>query len=149
MNAPTSLAPLSAAIADAFQPDVYDFDTEEVVDRADVQIKNRLGANTGLVITVASPMHPDRRRWEFSLMNRKRAAVMKSNKLINSSAEEDHDTETERLAVYTLGWNSAKTPFSREAALALYADERRGHIRAQVKAAVDDMELFTRSFAPR
>lgn len=127
----------------------YDFDTEEVVDRADVQIKDSLGAATGLVITVASPMHPDRKRWEFGLMNRKRAAIQKSNKLINSSAEEDHDVETERLAVYTLGWNSAKTPFSRAAALAIYADPRRAHIRAQVKAAVDDLELFTRSSAPR
>lgn len=133
----------AAAVAD------YDFDTEEVVDRADVCIKDSLGAVTGLVITLASPVHPDRKRWEFQLMNRKRAAMQKSNKLINSSAEEDFDMETERLAVLTLGWNSAKTPFSRSAAQAIYGDPRRAHIRAQVRAAVDDMELFTRSSAPR
>jgi len=149
MNAPTPLSPLSAAVAGAYAPDVYDFDSEEVVDRADVQIKNALGANTGLVITVASPVHPDRKRWEYALMNRKRAAIQQNNRLINSSAEEDHDVETERLAVFTLGWNSAKTPFSREAALAIYGDPRRAHIRAQVKAAVDTLELFTRSSAPR
>ena len=39
----------------------YDFDTEEVVDRADVQIKDSGGGTTGLVITVASPVHPDRK----------------------------------------------------------------------------------------
>ena len=127
----------------------YDFDTEEVVDRADVQIKDSGGGTTGLVITVASPMHADRKRWEFGLMNRKRAAIQKSNRLITSSAEEDFESETDRLAVATLGWTSKSTAFSREAARTLYADPRRLHIRAQVKAAVDDLELFTRACAPR
>lgn len=125
----------------------YDFDTEEVVDRADVHIKDSTGAPTGLVITVASPMHPERRRWEFAAQNRKRAKIQKSGKLLNSSAEDDFDDETERLAVVTLGWNSRGTPFSRAAAQAIYADPKRLHIRNQVRAAVDDLELFTRSSA--
>ena len=127
----------------------YDFDTEEVVDRADVQIKDSGGGTTGLVITVASPVHPDRKRHDFQAMNRKRAAIQKSNRLITSSAEEDFESETDRLAVATLGWTSKSTAFSREAARTLYADPRRLHIRAQVKAAVDDLELFTRACAPR
>ena len=127
----------------------YDFDSEEVVDRADVQIKDGSGAATGLVITVASPVHPDRKRHDFQAMNRKRAAIQKSNRFITSSAEEDFESETERLAVATLGWTSKSTAFSREAARTLYADPRRLHIRAQVKAAVDDLELFTRACAPR
>lgn len=127
----------------------YDFDSEEVVDRADVQIKDSSGAATGLVITVASPVHAERRRFEFQAMNRKRAAIQKSSRFITSSAEEDFESETERLAVCTLAWTSKSVAYSREAARALYADPRRVHIRAQVKAAVDDLELFTRACAPR
>lgn len=127
----------------------YDFDSEEVVDRADVPIKDAAGATTGLVITVASPMHPERRRWEFALQNRKRALVQKTSKIINSSAQDDYEEESERLAVCTLGWNSRGTPYSRAAALALYSDPRRLHIRQQVRAALDDLELFTRACAPR
>ena len=44
---------------------------------------------------------------------------------------------------------NALVEISRDAARTLYADPRRVHIRAQVKAAVDDLELFTRACAPR
>lgn len=127
----------------------YDFDTDEVVDRADVCIKDRAGAATGLVVTLASPMHPQRKAWEFAAQNRKRSAIKKSGSLLNSSAEDDYADETERMAVCTLAWNSGKTPFSRAAALAIYGDPRRLHIRQQIKTAADDLDLFTRSSAPR
>ncbi len=143
MNTDTTDTAANSAPAD------YDFDTEEVVDRADVCIRDASGAVTGLVITIASPMHPDRKRWEFSLQNRRRALMQKSGKLVNTGAEEDYDAETERLAVCTLGWNSKGTPFTRAAAQAIYGNPRRLHIRHQVKAALDDLELFTRPSAPR
>lgn len=126
----------------------YDFDSEEVVDRADVCIKSSAGTPTGLVITLASPTHPQRKAWEFAAQNRKRAAIKKSGSVITSSAEDDYADDAERLAVCTLGWNS-RTPFSRAAALAVYADSRRLHIRQQVRTALDDLDLFTRSSAQR
>ena len=125
----------------------YDFDTEEVLESADVQIKDASGAPTTLVITVASPTHPERKRWEFASQNRRRALIQKTGKFINGSAEDEYDDETERLAISTLGWTSKRVAHSRQAALAVYGDPKRMHIRAQVLAALSDLQLFTRSSA--
>lgn len=127
----------------------YDFDSEETVDSFDLVIKTASGEPTGITITLASPVHPQREAWELQYKDRKRAALARSKGDLKGlgSARDDLDDETEKLAVCTLGWAGSKTTYSKAAARALYADPRRLHIRNQVRAALDDAELFTRRSA--
>ena len=133
----------------AAAPAVYDFDTEETVDSFDLVIKTTAGEPTPIVITLASPVHPQREAWELQYRDRKRAALARSKGDLKGlgSARDDIEDETEKLALCTLGWRGSKTTYTRAAARAIYADPKRLHIRNQVKAALDDAELFTRRSA--
>jgi hypothetical protein len=128
---------------------VLDLDAFEDVDRADVRIKDpTTGAPTAMVITLAGPEHPDRKRLVFARQRRLRAVLAKTGKLQVSDPEDDAADQLDMLVACTLGWAGASVPFSRDAARKLYGDARRGWLRDQVQAALDERELFTRSSAP-
>jgi hypothetical protein len=129
--------------------DTFDFDSVEVLESADLRIKDpsRNNAPTGIVITLASPIHPDRKRSEQAVSRRMQAVLQKTGKLQLSDPEERELEELDKLVACTLGWVGSKTPFSRDAARKVYADPRRLHIRMQVREALDDMELFTQACA--
>lgn len=134
-----------------FFPDTdFDLDTVEVVESADLRIKDptRNLAPTNIVFSLASPMHRARRSWEFAQQRKLAAAMQKTGRLNLGDPEEREAAELEKLVVCTLGWRGSKTPFSADAARKLYADPARLHIREQVKTALDDIELFTRLSVP-
>lgn len=126
-----------------------DFDDVELLASGDLRLKDptRNNAPTSIVITLASPIHPDRKRMEMAHQRRLLATIRKSGQIQVDDPEERELAEIDKLVSCTLGWRGARTPFSPAAARALYSDPKRMHIRWQVRDALDDMELFTRRSA--
>jgi len=128
---------------------VFDFTSVEDVASADIRIKDPTdGTPTSMLVTLAGPEHPDRRRRLFQRQRRLRAHFVKSGgKLPATDPEDDDADEVSELVACTLGWTGASTPFSPEAARAAYTDPKRRWFREQVKTALDDREAFTRRSA--
>ena len=131
-------------------PTPFDVADYEDVTSADVTIKDpSTGAPTALVITLAGPEHPARKKLNFDKQRRMRAQLQKTGKLQLGDPEEDEAEELEQLAAFTLGWRGlrsggADVAFSAEAARALYSSPKRRWLRDQVKAALDEREHFIR-----
>lgn len=128
-------------------PTVFDFNSIEDVPTGTYRIKDQTGAPTLMVVTLAGPEHPDRKRRLFARQRRLRAALAKTGKMPVSDPEDDEADELDDLVVSTLGWEGAAVPFSPAAARSLYADPKRRWLRDQVLTALQERELFTRSSA--
>lgn len=127
--------------------DGFDFESFEDVSTGTLHVKTPTGAPTGVQITLAGPEPPDRKRRIFARQRRLRAAIAKTGKLPVADPEDDEADDLDELVACTLGWAGAAVPYSVEAARKLYADPKRRWLRDQVKAALDDRELFTRACA--
>lgn len=126
----------------------FDFASFEDTPTADVRIKDpKTGATTAMVVTLAGPEHPDRKRILFARQRKARAALSRTGKLTMSDPEDDEADQVDLLVACTLGWKGAAVPFSPAAARALYNDPKRRWLRDQVQEALDQRELFTRSSA--
>lgn len=142
MDDPTPTAAPAEAAAPAFDPlSIEDVPTGEL------RVRDAAGAPTSMIITLAGPEHPERKRRLFSRQRRLRAALSKTGKIPVADPEEDEADELEELVACTLGWRGAVQPYSPAAARQLYADPKRRWLRDQVKAALEERELFTRSSA--
>lgn len=129
-------------------PAAFDFAAFDDVPSGTVRIKDpTTGAPTSMVITLAGPEHPDRKRRLFARQRRMRAALAKTGKLQMSDPEDDEAEELDELVASTLGWEGAAVPYSADAARAAYSDGKRRWLRDQVRQALDERELFTRSSA--
>jgi hypothetical protein len=129
--------------------DTLDLEAYEDVSTADVRIKHPItGAPTPMVVTIAGPEHPDRKRVYFTKQRRMRAALAKTGKIPVSDPEEDEADELELLVMSTLGWTGGSVPFSKDAARKLYSEPKRRWLRDQVAAALNERELFTRACGP-
>jgi hypothetical protein len=139
-------APYTVAAAPAAP---FDPLSVEEVHSGELRVKNPLtGEATGMVIVLAGPEHPDRKRRIFTRTRRMRAAWQKTGKMPVTDPEEDAAEELDDLVACTLGWRGAVVPYSADAARTLYADSKRRWLREQVKQALGEAELFTRSSAP-
>lgn len=131
----------------------FDIADYEDVSSGSVTIKDPLtGAPTPLVIELAGPEHPLRRRDAMNRARRIRNDIMRNGKVQLDDPEEQEQDDTEKLAAYTLGWSGLTSggqpvPFSKAAALQLYADPRRRWLRDQVRAALDERERFIKRSA--
>lgn len=111
-------------------------------------IKNPLtGAPTGMVITLAGPEHPDRKKRLFNRQRRLRAALAKTGKMPVTDPVDDAAEELDDLVAATLGWEGAVVPYSADVARTWYSDPKRRWLCDQVKTALEERELFTRSSA--
>jgi hypothetical protein len=127
---------------------VLDFEAFEDVSTGTLTVRNpKTGAPTPMVITLAGPEHPDRKRRLFARQRKLRAAMVKTGRLNVSDPEEDRAEELTELVACTLGWEGAAVPYTPAAAQALYSDPKRTWLRDQVRQALEDRELFTRSSA--
>lgn len=127
---------------------VFDFTAFEDVESAEVRIKDPTsGAPTPMVVTLAGPEHPDRKRLLFAKQRRMRSQLSKTGKVQLNDPEEDEAEELDQLVACTLGWRGAPVAYSRDAARQLYTDPRRRWLRDQVQAALQERELFTRRSA--
>lgn len=128
--------------------ETFRLDEYEDVATADVRIKNpKTGAPTSMVVTLAGPEHPDRKRIQFAKSRRLRAELSKTGKLPVTDPEEDEAEETDMLVSCTIGWTGADPAFSKQAARTVYTDPKRRWLRDQVLAALNERELFTRASA--
>lgn len=130
--------------APTFDPRAYrDTPTGELV------IKDpETGGSTPLVITLAGPEHPDRKRRFFNRQRRIRTLVSKTGKMPVVDPEEEAAVEVDELVACTLGWRGYPRPYSAAEARALYSDPELAWLRDQVKAALAERELFIRRSAP-
>lgn len=147
-----STAPATALTTAPAEPDAgvappFDPLSIEDVPTGELRVRDATGAPTAMVITLAGPEHPERKRRLFSRQRRLRAALSKTGKLPVGDPEDDEADELEELVACTLGWRGAVQPYSPAAARQLYADPKRRWLRDQVKAALEERELFTRSSA--
>ena len=132
-----------------------DFDIADFEDNtsADITIKNPMtGAPTAVVITLAGPEHPARRKIAFDRQRELRTGLQKTGKLQLGDPEEDEEAETDLLIDSTLGWKGIKRggvalEFTKPTARELYTDPKRRWLRDQVKAALDEREHFIRRSA--
>lgn len=121
----------------------------EDADSADLRIKHPVtGATTAMVVQIAGPEHPLRRRLVLDRQRRLRAHLAKTGNMHISDPEDDAADDLELTVACTLGWRGAAQPYSPAAARALYADPKRRWLRDQVQAGLQDRALFMRSSAP-
>jgi hypothetical protein len=135
------------------ETDLFDVAEYDDVPSADVRIKDPLtGAPTAVVITLAGPEHPLRRKMAMDRQRKMRSQLQRTGKVQLGDPAEDEAEETEMLADCTLGWSGIsaggqKLAHSRTAALQLYGDPKRQWLRAQVKTALDEREAFIKRSA--
>jgi len=121
----------------------------EDADSADLRIKHPVtGAPTAMVVQIAGPEHPLRRRLVLDRQRRLRAHLAKTGNMHISDPEDDAADDLELTVACTLGWRGATQPYTPAAARALYADPKRRWLRDQVQAGLQDRALFMRSSAP-
>lgn len=125
----------------------FDFEEFEDVLSASVTIKNpATQAPTSMIVTIAGPEHPTRKRLMFEKMRRMRKSMLK-NQTLTDPEEEDGD-ETELVIACTLGWQGGPVPYSPDAARAVLSNPKRRWLRDQIKAALDERERFISRSAP-
>lgn len=126
---------------------VFDFASIEETTTGEHRVRTPAGEPTPMVITLAGPEHPERKRRLLAKQRRLRAQLSKTGKMPISDPADDEADELDELVACTLGWDGAAVPYSTEAARALYSDPKRRWLRDQVAAALQERELFTRSSA--
>lgn len=105
------------------------------------------GAPTAAVIMLAGPEHPLRKKAQFDRQRRIRTALATTGKMPVTSPEESEAEETDLLVEATIGWRGLRSggqdlAHSKEAARQLFTDPKRQWLRAQVRDALDQRELF-------
>jgi hypothetical protein len=106
----------------------------------------------GAAITVAGPEHPQRKKILHDRQRRLRAKFARTQKFAFADPAEEEADEIEYLAACTLGWRGItragqEIAFSAAEAGRLYADPELAWLRAQVRAGLDDLELFIKPSA--
>jgi len=109
-------------------------------------------APLGAAITVAGPEHPKRKGLLWERQRRLRAKFQKAGKLSFADPAEEEADEIDYLAACTLGWrgitrDGVEIAWSANEAARLYGDPELAWLRAQVRAGLDDLELFIRTSA--
>ena len=125
----------------------FDFDSIEDMPTGTVRIKDADGAPTSMVITLAGPENPDRKRRDMTKARRFRSEFAKSGKMPVSDPQDEYDDTTDEMVACTLDWTGARTPFSAAAARALYTDPKRQWLRVQVVTALGERSRFLASAA--
>lgn len=132
----------------ATQYEALDLGEYEDMSSAELRIKHpSTGAPTAAVVVIAGPEHPQRKRLALGRQRRMRAGWQKTGRLQLTDPEEDEADELETLVAATLGWRGLmvggqELQWSPQAARQLYLDPKRRYFRDQVRAGLDERELF-------
>lgn len=134
---------LPAPIADAF-----DVDQWEETATAEYVVKHpKTGEATPLVLILAGPEHPLRKKKAFDRIRHLRKEAAKTGKLkFDDPADEEHE-ETAFIASCILGWtglvrSGIPVEYSSAAAAELVTPKSKRWLRDQVKVAMDENEAF-------
>lgn len=129
----------------------FDIDSFEDTQTCEFRVKHpTTGQPTELVLTLAGPEHPLRKKRQFDRLRRLRREAQRAGKLqLADPVEEEIETD-EFLADCVLGWNKLvrnghNVPYSVAAARELMSDPKRRWLRDQVKGAVEEREAFIAS----
>ena len=154
MNTPTT-ENKTAALVDRFidtntEQTLLCLDDYEDITEAVIALKHPIsGAATDMTVIIAGPEHPSRKRLVQARQRRMRRELEKSGQIkLNDPTEDDQD-ELELLIACTLGWSNLRTrdgviEFTPANVAALYADPTKRWVRSQVRAKMDEVELFIR-----
>ena len=138
--------------ADAPAPVAFDLDAVVTRATSDYLLLHPVtAAPTGVVITLAGPEHPDRKRLIHAALLHHRDEYERTGKV--GLAPDEAEAQAVAMVIgCTLGWSGFTVggeplAFSAAACTALFNDPRRAWVRDQVKAALDRRDLFIGSSA--
>lgn len=128
--------------------DTFDLDSFEDISSGDYVVKHpETNQPTAIVMTLAGPEHPNRKKIAFAHQRRLRKVLQQTGKLQLADPEEEEQDEVDMLVACTLGWTGISVggkalAFSAEAARQIYSDPKRRWLRDQIKAALNEREHF-------
>lgn len=131
--------------------DVFDIDDFEDVNTGELVIKHpETGRPTGLVLILAGPEHPIRKKKKFQRLRDLRKEASKTGKVKFDDPAEEDDQTTMDIAECILGWRGmvkggVVVPFTYEAAVRAMRDPKRRWLRAQAKEGLEETELFIKA----
>lgn len=135
---------MSDKTAPAF--DIADF---EDIPEAEYVLRDPVSnAATGVVFRLGGPEYRPRKRLMQDRLRRMANIASKTGKVPVPDPTEAEEIEVDLLVAATIGWSGLvlggkPLEYSPAAARDLYSDPKRRWLREQVKAALDDKELFT------
>jgi hypothetical protein len=130
--------------------ETFDLDSFEDISAGDYVVKHpETNQPTAIVITLAGPEHPNRKKIAFAHQRRLRKVLQQTGKLQLADPEEEEADEVDMLVACTLGWKGVSVAgkplaYSAENARTVYGDPKRRWLRDQVKAALNEREHFIR-----
>lgn len=128
--------------------DTFDLDAFEDISAGEYVVKHpETNQPTPIVMTLAGPEHPNRKKIVFAAQRRMRKVLQQTGKLQLADPEEEEAEEVDMLVACTLGWKGVSVggkalAYSPEAARSLYSDPKRRWLRDQIKAAINEREHF-------
>lgn len=134
--------------------DSFDLDSFEDVSSGEYVVKHpETNQPTAIVVTLAGPEHPNRKKIAFAAQRRLRKVLQQTGKLQLADPEEEEGEEVDMLVACTLGWKGISVggkalAYSAEAARSLYTDPKRRWLRDQIKAALNEREHFIKRSDP-
>jgi hypothetical protein len=134
--------------------DTFDLDSFEDVSSGEYVVKHpETNQPTAIVVTLAGPEHPNRKKIAFAAQRRLRKVLQQTGKLQLADPEEEEGEEVDMLVACTLGWKGISVggkalAYSAEAARSLYTDPKRRWLRDQIKAALNEREHFIKRSDP-
>ncbi|MBK9427217.1 MAG: hypothetical protein IPN63_07485 [Gammaproteobacteria bacterium] len=126
----------------------FDIDNFADIASADFEVRDpRTNAPTGIIIQIAGPEHPARKKMDHARQRKMRKELARTGKLQLADPAEDEEDQVEYLATCILGWNrmtkgGRDIPYTAQAARDLMADPKRRWLRDQIKAGVEERETF-------
>lgn len=144
-----NLTPIAAAVQTS-APALADFDFNvyEELTSAFLTIRDpKTNRPTKMVVELAGVEHPARKKRLFDRQRRLRAEAARLGKMPVVDPIEAEEQETDDLVAIVLGWTGSAVPFSQAAAREAFTNPKLRWLRDQVKAGLDERELFIRSSA--
>lgn len=132
---------------------VFDIDSVEDIPEAEYELKDpTTNGSTGVIFRLGGPEHRPRKKLMQDRLRRMANQASKTGRVPVPDPVEAEEMEVEMLVAATIGWaglvsGGKPLEYSPAAARDLYSDPRRRWLRDQIKAALDDRELFTRRSA--
>lgn len=134
--------------------DIFDLDAFEDVPAGDYVVKHpETGQPTQIMLTLAGPEHPQRKKIAFAQQRRLRKVLQQTGKLQLSDPEDEESEEIDLLVSCTLAWrgltvSGKELAHSADAARKIYSDPKRRWLRDQVKQALNEREHFIKRSEP-
>lgn len=148
MSTEHELTPIAAAVqtsATSADKPLFDFRGFEDLPSTEITIKDpTTNRPTSMVVELAGVEHPARKRRLFDRQRWARSEVARTGKPPVLDPLESEEMETDDLVACTLSWRGCAVPFTKEAVRSAFTDPKLRWFRDQVKAALDDRELFIR-----